>query len=310
MLQQDEDLKPYVVAVVVTYYPDFILLRQQLTSLVPQVTAVVIVDNGSSDDLVEWNAQEEFAATDVIALGENAGIATAHNTGIRWARNRQADFVLLMDQDSIPAPDMVKQLLAVAAAYPSLAAAGPRYWDERQAARGSKLTAFIRLEGLQLKRCPCDAEDAVIPVSYLVSSGCLIPMAVLDKVGDMRDEFFIDYVDFEWGLRAAQQGLQSYGVCAAHLQHRLGDSHIKFFKKHVPLHSSVRHYYLLRNAVILYKEPWVLLRWKIADGVRLLLKCFFYVTFAKQRLTHSRMMLLGVWHGLLGKTGKLNQEPC
>lgn len=308
MLQQDEDLKPYVVAVVVTHYPDLILLEQQLASLVPQVAAVVMVDNGSSDNLVALNSQWKFTATDVIALGENCGIATAHNRGILWARNRQADFVLLMDQDSIPAPDMVKQLLAVAAAYPSLAAAGPRYWDERQAARGSKLTAFIRLEGLRLKRCPCDAEDAVIPVSYLVASGCLIPMAVLDKVGDMRDEFFIDYVDFEWGLRAAQQGLQCYGVCAAHLQHRLGDSHITLFNKHVPLHSPLRHYYLLRNAVILYKETWVSLRWKIADGTRLMLKCIFYTMFAKQRMAHGRMMLLGVWHGLLGRAGRLDRK--
>ncbi|MEN9423884.1 MAG: dTDP-rhamnosyl transferase RfbF [Pseudomonadota bacterium] len=309
MLQQYEDLKPYVVAVVVTHYPDLALLGRQLISLVPQVTAVVIVDNGSSDDLVAWNAQGGFSVTDVIALGENRGIATAHNMGIRWARQRQATFVLLMDQDSIPAADMVKQLLAIAATYPSLAAAGPRYWDERQAVGSNKLTAFIRLEGLRLKRCSCDTADAVIPVSYLVSSGCLIPMAVLDKVGDMRDEFFIDYVDFEWGLRAAQQGLQSYGVCAAHLQHRLGDSHIRFFKKNIPLHRPVRHYYLLRNAVILYKEPSVSLRWKIADGVRLLLKCIFYVMFAKQRLTHGRMILLGGWHGLLGKMGKFNQEP-
>lgn len=57
--------------------------------------------------------------------------------------------------------------------------------------------------------------------------------------------------------------------------------------------------------VLLYKEPWVPLNWKLVDGWRLCLKYVFYSLFAKPRMAHWRMMTLGVWHGLAGKAGKL-----
>jgi len=121
----------------------------------------------------------------------------------------------------------------------------------------------------------------------------------------MREDLFIDYVDIEWGLRARHQGFQSYGVCSAYMRHSLGDHPINFFGKNIPLHSPLRHYYHFRNAVLLYREAWVPLNWKLVDGWRLCLKYVFYSLFAKPRMAHWRMMTLGLWHGLKGKTGKL-----
>lgn len=289
-----------VVAVVVTYQPALEVLKQLLDVLVPQVTSVVVVDNGSHSDLSAWNIERETGAIELIRLGENRGIAVAQNAGIQWARNHGAGFVLLMDQDSIPAPDMVEKLVSTISGQASPATAGPRYLDERQ----DNPPPFIRIRGLRLERCVCSTEASVVPVDYLISSGCLIPMSVLDKVGGMRDDFFIDYVDIEWGLRARHHGFQSYGVCSAHMQHSLGDHPIKLFSKNIPLHSPLRHYYHFRNAVLLYKEPWVPLNWKLVDGWRLCLKYVFYSLFAKPRMAHWRMMTLGVWHGLMERSGK------
>lgn len=290
-----------VVAVVVTYQPILEVLEQLLGALVPQVTSVVVVDNGSHSDLAAWNRERVTNPVELLQLGVNRGIAAAQNVGIQLARDRGAGFVLLMDQDSVPAPDMVEKLLSVLSEHPLPAAAGPRYLDARQ----DNPPPFIRVHGLRLERCACATEKSVVPVDYLIASGCLIPMSVLDKVGGMRDDLFIDYVDIEWGLRARHHGFQSYGVCPAHMQHSLGDHPIKFFGKSIPLHSPLRHYYHFRNAVLLYKESWVPLNWKLVDGWRLCLKYIFYSLFAKPRLAHWRMMTLGVWHGLVGKTGKL-----
>lgn len=290
-----------VVAVVVTYQPAQEVLEQLLVALVPQVTSVVVVDNGSHPDLAAWNCVRDASAVELLRLDENQGVATAQNIGIKWARNRKARFVLLMDQDSIPAKDMVETLFAALTKQPAPAAAGPRYLDERQ----NNPPPFLRVHGLRLERCVCSTEEFVTPVDYLVSSGCLIPMPVLDTIGGMREDLFIDYVDIEWGLRARHYGFQNYGVCAAHMQHSLGDNPIAFFGKKIPLHSPLRHYYHFRNAVFLYREAWVPLNWKLVDGSRLCLKYVFYALFAKPRLSHWRMMTLGVWHGLMGKRGRL-----
>ena len=293
-----------ITAIVVTFHPDLNVLAKLLNVLERQVDSVIIVDNGSDDSTFSLLLERHKSNFHIIPLGLNRGIAAAQNAGIARARELGADYILLSDQDSVPAHSMVSELLAAAekiqASGQQLACVGPRYLDDRQ----KNPPPFIRVTGLTLERCSCPAEDSVVPVDYLIASGCLIPMAVLDQVGGMREDLFIDYVDIEWGLRAQQHGFQSYGVCAAKMVHSLGDEPIEFLGKKLPLHSPLRHYYHFRNAVLLYKEQWVPGNWKLVDGWRLLLKYVFYSIFAKPRLAHWRMMTIGVWHGLRGRTGK------
>jgi rhamnosyltransferase len=292
-----------IVAVVVSYQPDLHVLTSLINIIATQVTKIIVVDNGSDTNISEWNDKRENDAVELILLNENRGIAAAQNIGIQWARDKNAGFVLLMDQDSLPAHDMVLQLAQALSTQAMPAAAGPRYLDKRQ----NNPPPFLQIQGLSLKRCTCSTEDTVTSVDYLIASGCLIPMHVLNKVGGMREDLFIDYVDIEWGLRAKHHGYQSIGVCAAHMEHNLGDNPIKFFKRNIPLHSALRHYYHFRNAVLLYKDARIPLNWKIVDGWRLLLKYGFYTLFAKPHLKQWWMMTIGMWHGIIGKSGKYGE---
>lgn len=297
-----------IAAVVVTYHPEIERLFELLAAIIPQVSFSVIVDNGSGAHALDSIRSRCGGSVVQIPLEENLGIAAAQNIGIVQAKKMGADYILLSDQDSLPHHSMVSALLAAAeniqATGKSLACVGPRYLDDRQ----QNPPPFIRVSGLKLERCSCPTEDSVVPVDYLIASGCLIPVTVLDQVGGMREDLFIDYVDIEWGLRARRYGFQSYGVCAAKMSHSLGDQPVRFLGKNLPLHSPLRHYYHFRNAVLLYKEQWVPRSWKLVDGWRLLLKYGFYSAFAKPRREHWYMMTLGVWHGLLAKTGKLTPK--
>lgn len=289
-----------IVSVIVTFHPDLLVLAQLIDALKSQRTNVVIVDNGSTVNLGEWNSAQPESADHVILLGANFGIARAHNVGIEWAQQQAAKYVLLMDQDSIPAPGMVAALLEQAERVAVPAAVGPRYIDSRQ----NNPPPFMQIQGLRLVRHQCSAEVKALPVDYLISSGSLIPLSTLAVVGLMREDLFIDYVDIEWGLRAGHYGYQSYGVCAAKMEHSLGENPVKFFKRSIPLHSPLRHYYHFRNAVLLYRSPWLPLNWKIVDGSRLILRYGFYTLFARPRLTHWKMMTLGLLHGLINRSGK------
>jgi len=312
-------MRPKVGAVVVTFHPDREKLKRLLDSLRQQADAVVIVDNGSKGDSPCWLAPHQGAAPcgpagqpneearaplAFIPLEENAGVAAAQNIGITRLRDFGVAYVILFDHDSLPASGMVDRLVKVAeqkrAAGIKLAAVGPRYWDERQ----GNPPPFIMQRGIRITRMPCSAEDSVVEVSYLISSGCLIPLDTLDLVGLMREDFFIDYVDIEWGLRAQCRGFTSFGVCDALMRHELGEEPIKFFRRRVPLHSPLRHYYHFRNAVAMYLDAGLPLRWKVADGWRLFLKYGFYTMFAQPRHIHWWMMTKGVWHGLVGRMGR------
>jgi rhamnosyltransferase len=294
-------------AVVVTFMPDFNALRQLLDSLMPQVSGVIVVDNGSSASVLAWlEAYHSALPLVVIPLHDNMGIAAAQNRGIEYARSQLADYIILFDHDSDPASDMVAKLLAVAqekaADGVDVAAVGPRYLDKRQ----ENPPPFIEVRGLLVKRKSCTCDDSVVDVSYLIASGSLIPLRTLNAVGVMREELFIDYVDIEWGMRARSMGFHSFGVCAALMSHDLGDEPFLFFGRKYPSHSASRHYYHFRNAVWMYRQSWLPLNWKFADGWRLMLKYGFYCLFAKPRHVHCWMMTRGIWDALRGRMGKLN----
>lgn len=295
-----------VVGVIVTYHPSISSLSDLLSALQTQLDSVVVVDNGSPESFKTWLAGRLDTRVEGVFLGENRGIAAAQNLGIRRARERGASHVLLLDQDSLPAPDMVAKLLEVArqmaACAHKVAAVGPRFLDERR----KSPPPFIQVRGVQLRRQNCDDATSVVPVDYLIASGCLIPVSVFDVVGLMQEELFIDYVDIEWGLRAKQQGFDSFGVCSAYMRHDLGDEPIRLAGLAFPVRSALRHYYIVRNAVWLYSHASFSLKWKLADGWRLLLKYVFYSLFAHPRFTHLRMMTLGIWHGLNGQLGRLD----
>ena len=55
-----------------------------------------------------------------------------------------------------------------------------------------------------------------------MASGSFIPRQTLEEVGLMREEFWIDYIDYEFSFRVRKRGLRILGVGGARLNHRLG----------------------------------------------------------------------------------------
>lgn len=301
----DDTMLDRIYAVVVTYNPDLRNLELFYQKILGQVSGLIVVDNGSGEEAVAWlHSHTTYVDYKVITLNRNEGIASAQNIGIQSAQASGANYVVLFDHDSDPSEDMIAKLLSAIrhkeAQGTKVAAAGPNYVDLRR----KTLPPFVRVEGWRLQTIECTDQN-VVEVDYLIASGCLIPIRTLEKVGYMKDELFIDYVDIEWGLRAKSLGFQSLGVCDAHMGHSLGDTTIQFRGKVHPLHHPSRHYYHFRNAIKLYKQEGLPLRWKLVDSRRLLRQYVFYSIVAKPRLTHWRMMSKGIWHGLIGKSGCL-----
>lgn len=290
-----------VCGVIVTYHPSAEMLEALVRAVRPQLSQLVIVDNGSNFDFSTLLAA---TSTELIELGDNYGIAHAQNVGIDHARSKGAEFVLLMDQDSVPAPDMVNALLDAVRNLTErghrVAAAGPSYLDQRQ----GEAAAFVYLDGLKLKRRACTDPNGTVEADFLIASGCLIPMHVLDIVGPMVEELFIDYVDIEWGLRAREKGYLSYGVFPARMQHTLGDEWVDFRDRRIPVHSPLRHYYHARNAIWLCRQTWISNQWRVVLVWRVIRQALFFSVFVPQRLAHARMMALGIWHGVRNRMGR------
>lgn len=295
------------IAIVVTYHPKKEALQQLIDRLVPQVDGLVIVDNGSEDGSAWAVSAMPIGFAAHIALDFNLGIATALNKGVETAIYMGATHLLLSDQDSLPAVDMVEILHATLADLSvrevPVAAVGPRYMD----GRSGYLAPFLRTEGLLLKSVRTEYPGEPAEVDFLITSGCLVSAESWRVVGPMVDALFIDYVDIEWGLRARAKGLISYGVESTILIHTLGDRRMNFLGLSVPIHGPIRHYYQIRNPLWLYRQPWIPLNWKIVDGFRLLLRFIFYSTFTHPRIKNLSHMLRGFRDGLVGRFGPMER---
>lgn len=289
-----------IIAVIVSYNPDLERLYRLLQVLSPQVAGGVVVDNGSALPPAAGLPD----AVELLALDRNIGVAAAQNVGIVRARKRGAEAVLLMDQDSLPEPDMVARLVAAWRRLEldgvRVAAVGPDYADPRLD-HGSP---FHRVEGWRTRRPCCEGSaDRLILVDHLTASGSLIPCAALDAVGGMCETLFIDYVDVEWGLRAGTLGFCCYGVCGARMRHPLGAEPLRLLGRRRVGHPPLRNYYYFRNGVRLLRDSALPRRWRLIESGRLLRRFLLYLLAARPLRPSLSMISRGLWHGLVDRRG-------
>src|SRR5271168_1767581 len=89
-----------VSAIVVTFHPGTEHL-QNLAQIRAQVDELIVVDNGSTgQELRQIRLSTSRYGYTLIENGENLGIATALNRGVREAQQRDCRWVALFDQDS------------------------------------------------------------------------------------------------------------------------------------------------------------------------------------------------------------------
>ena len=309
---READPRARVDAVVVTYLPQVAGLSSLLALLSTQVDHVHVVDNPPvADTRVEaLLARTQVGNGTLTRLGENLGIARALNVGIAAAKSRGATHVLFSDQDSEPAPDMVARLLAdfagLCARGERVGAIGPVFTD-RHTGTTFPFQAAVPGKFFYGHAHPEPGRPLVEALS-LITSGTLVPMEVLQDVGTMREDLFIDKVDIEWCHRARAAGWKLFGSGHARMFQRMGEAGLRvwFLRwRRESVYPPLRLYYQCRNYVALAREPWIQWRWKVRNGWYTLGVVYSQVVFGRQRWQALRMAMRGLADGIRGRMG-----PC
>lgn len=300
-----------IVPIVVTYNPGESTLIANLAALLSQAQNIVIIDNDSTHDVAEIIKcldKEYFNRINLIKLQHNGGLGKAFNIGITVARDLNAAFVLLMDQDSIPESGMLHELrsahIHLTEQERQVGAAGACYRNHATA----KKSQFVRVTRSGFTRLSCDDTANPIRADFLISSGSLISIKALDQIGGMDEDLFIDHIDTEWCFRAQSKGFEVYGVCSAVMLHSLGDRQIRIWWgrwRTIPFHQPFRYYYMFRNSVLLWRRPYMPVEWKRIDKLRLLYCVIFFTLFSSNRIANLQMMIKGLKDGFNGRMGKL-----
>lgn len=300
------DMISKICAVVVTQNPDEKLSRL-LDSLQGQAKETIIIDNGTQDHSYEpLERAKKQPAVNLIENNANLGVATALNQGLYEATNRGYEWMITFDQDSEIGLDFNGQLCSSFLScedQENIAIVAPKIID----AHLQKEALFLRKKSPFIyERVPCRG-TTIEDVTYVITSGAMINTQVAMEIGGFRDDFFIDYVDTEFCLRALHHGYRILVVCQAELHHHFGD---RKFARWGPLHffpsfhSPERWYTMSRNRIPMLKTyafripHW--LSYEIVATIYILVRMLLTES---QRSAKLKALLKGTWDGLSGKMG-------
>lgn len=274
--------------VIVTYNPDdsFLLLVAEALKM---ATKVVIVDNGSSNiELIEKKLPQEKSLL-LYKSQRNRGIGWGLNQGIRLGRFEGVKWILTFDQDSFPCENYLdyynyvinrenKRIGLISANY---ATNLPDFYGNMKITYHSDLS--------------------------LITSGMLHNIEVFNEIGFYNEKMFIDYVDFEYVLRANLKGFATYKIENIILSHHLG---IPLFRKlgfwtiYSTNHSPIRRYYKARNHIFVTKQyirnfPCFIIK----KNIYFIITIFQILLVDTEKNDKLKMIIRGIKDGLFDRLG-------
>ena len=280
-----------VCAVIVTYNPRPTFV-ESIVNVGAQVNHVVVVDNGSSTETEQHlHTVERRLGCTLIHNRQNLGIALALNLGVKYALETGYDWVCTLDQDSQVCDGYISEMLDAyqRAPHPErVALLAPSYVDRESGVK------------MRLKRA-CDGE-----ILTAMTSGSMVPLAAIRKLGFFDESLYMDAVDIEFCLRARREGmliLQSPAV----LLHSLGaTSYHRLFglRFGVTNHAANRRYYMTRNRLRLlmrYAADWP---WTWRESRTMLLDAAKIVLVEDNKWRKFRAIAAGITDACRGKLGK------
>ena len=221
----------------------------------PHVSTIV-VDNGSTDDSVA-RIRAGFPAVTVIENGANLGYAEGNNVGMRAALAQGADYIFILNNDVVLAPDAVSRLVEAMEADACIGMAGPAVFfadpPDRLFSTGSRIDwrrGQTRHIGMGSRGVPKDM-PCIMEVDFLVGCAVCVRREVIEKIGAFDPAYYLNFEDVEWGVRARRHGYRVVCVPQARVWHKLSSS--------LGFASPQNTYYMTRNALRFF--------WRHAPGM-------------------------------------------
>lgn len=129
------DKKVYIILLNYNGWKDTVECVKSLAVIKGTDTHIVVVDNCSTDDSVEKLKAELPDEVTLLQADENNGFSAGNNIGIRYALKNQADYVLLLNNDTVTDQDFLTPLVEFASRTPDCGCISSRiyyYYDKNK----------------------------------------------------------------------------------------------------------------------------------------------------------------------------------
>lgn len=273
-----------IAAIYTTFRPDP-AFRERVMPLATSCHAVIVVDNTPGGH--NFGDDTGFL---ILQDGCNKGLGPALNLGIEKARDLGCDAVVLFDQDSTPGTEFLHALVnGLRQVGSHRCVVGPMMVDD----------SVLLRSGLP----PIGATPTPREVSCLATSGMLFPIGELTADDRFSEDFFLDFVDFDWCWRMGRRGWRVFKLDNVPMAHRLGLGQRHLFGRayHVP--APYRHYFQFRDTLRLLSFGHVPRYSKFRLGALLPPKLLIYPFLLDHGHERLRWMLKGVRDFFLRRHG-------
>ncbi|MEM7333741.1 MAG: glycosyltransferase family 2 protein [Chloroflexota bacterium] len=211
---------------------------------------LLVVENCSTDDSV--NTIRRYHPTiQLVQNGRNAGFAGGMNLGIKYALANQADWVFVINNDTLFDPLAIQTLLNHAEQSVGLLAP-VIYYEEGDkliwSHGGNVSQTLLEVETIGRGTTDSDQYPPRLEVDFVPGCAMLISRQVLEVVGGFDERFFMYYEDSDLCLRIRQAGFQILTIFESKMWHKvavssggsdspnerywMAHSSVQFFAKH------------------------------------------------------------------------------
>ena len=221
-------------AIVITYYPDVAETLRNCMAYIDHVDTLIVWENTPGKDREQYRIDlgTEYADK-VVTMGDgtNHCIAKPLNIAAKWARERGFTYLLTMDQDSL-----------------FESGAFERY---KEVIDRNKNDKTIGIFGANPYRNFPDNNEPLEELD-VITSGTVYDLAMLEQIGEFREDFEIDGVDTEMCYRALKHGFKTVVIGLACMIHECGKQEKTRFGFYIDNYSPFRLYHLTRNHLVLW----------------------------------------------------------
>jgi len=216
---------PYVISVILNTNrrDDTLACLASLQGNTYREHKAVVLDNASTDGSVDA-IRTAFPQVEVVQLTANLGYAGNNNVGIRQAMKEHPEWILLLNEDTVLAPECLERMVEAGAADPRIGIIGPLVYhfdspDVIQSA-GGKLDRYWQASHIgQNQR---DYGQFIQPRDVDWISGCCIVIRrqVMEQVGVLDERYFYYWEETELCIRARKHRWRIVHVPQAKLWHK------------------------------------------------------------------------------------------
>lgn len=267
--------------------------------LVYPTFSIVLVDNGSSDGSEEA-LRTMFPEIKLIQTGANLGYAGGNNAGIRYAIQEGADYIWLLNNDTVVAPDSLGALTAMAETDQTIGMAGSKIVSYSKPSRILYAGGRIDMATGETEHIGYGCEDSGLydqpcDTDYITGCSMLVGRRLIEDIGLMDEAYFLYFEETEWCVRAANRGYRLVYAPRSVVSHKESVSVRRF--ENLPI------YYLTRNRLHFLQRNGVKANWirRFAGDFRTLLGLI-----SNNQAITGRYLIKAYHHWLAGYMGSLD----